>query len=83
MKISIFFLAAVLMLGGCARKGHWEATSYAELPFEKSDAECKFEGEKAMQNSPYRGNPFIMASDKVRVYESCMVSKGYIGVYDD
>jgi len=45
--------------------------------------ECKHEGEKAMYASPYRGNPFIMASDNVRIYESCMKGKGYIGVYDE
>ena len=81
----LFFISAGVIMSGCVKKGHWERTSFATVPFEQAEAECQFEGDKALQNSQYRlqSNIFIMGADKARVYESCMRAKGFVGVYDD
>ena len=75
-------VAAFYFLSGCARIGHWEANRYAEVPLTKIDSKCRFEVEKATLVSLYRGNPLMTASEKARVYQSCMTPKVFNAVYD-
>ena len=82
LLIICLVVVAFYFFPGCARKGHWESNPYAELQFKKLDSKCKFEGEKATLVSLYRGNPLMTASEKARVYQSCMTAKGFNAIYD-
>ena len=80
MKHSFILILSILLFSACAPRWHWEATSFAEIPFAKAEMECKFEGEKALLGYPSGGNVFIMVDNQSRIYKSCMISKGFVVV---